>query len=364
MFDTMDGQDALFCSLLKAGLWNETPDIHLSKDEFKSVWNNAVRQVCRGLIAHPLVSSGNLPPKVVSGLQHHLLAVAGTGLKMDKVIEKTVAALQAGGIDPVLLKGRGIGSYYPDPMLRENGDVDLYVGPDNYKAAFDVLAGLADHPSETIFEEDSKHSHVDVDGVVVEVHKYCEVLPKRYNTLYQETAREGLSENPVIIRFGGTDVRTPETTFNAFFIFDHMWRHFITEGVGFRQLCDWTMFLHSNHDKIDLGRLKSVLESLDLMRPWKIFGQVAVNLLGLPAEEMPFNEPGYLKRVDLVAVRMMEEGNFGHEREDWKTVPRKSFFDKVRVFFMIAKRYLSLYPTFGKVVMAEYLSRMRKKFIG
>ena len=360
----MDSYDALFCTILKAGLWNEGLDIHLSKDEFLKVWKDAVRQVCRGLVGHALVSSGNMPPNVVSRLQDHLLAVAGFGLKMDKVVEKSVSALQANGIDPVLLKGRGVGSYYPDPMIRENGDVDLYVGTDDYKAAFEVLVGLADSPEEALFEGDSKHSHVEIDGITIEVHKYCEVLPKRYNTKYQEIAGAGLSENPVILKFGETDVRTPETTFNAFFIFDHMWRHFVTEGVGFRQLCDWTMFLHANRDKIDEERLKSILESLDLMRPWKVFGQVAVTLMGLPADEMPFNDASCSKWVDKVSARMMREGNFGHEREDWNTVPRVSFFDKVRVFFMIARRYFALVPIFGKVVLVEYLSRMRRKFLG
>ena len=360
----MNGQDALFCSILKAGLWNEVPDIHLSKDEFVRVWKDAVRQVCRGLVGHALVSSGKLPPMVVSRIQDHLLAIAGLGLKMDKVIEKSVFALQSHGIEPVLLKGRGIGSYYPDPMIRENGDVDLYVGPDYYKAAFDVLAGMSDKPEETFFEADSKHSHLDIDGITVEVHKYCEVLPKRYNAKYQEIAKAGLSGNPVILKFGETDIRTPETTFNAFFIFDHMWRHFITEGVGFRQLCDLTMFLHANHGKIDEDRLKSILESLDLLRPWKVFGQVAVTVLGLPPEEMPFNDPSSSKWVDKVSTQMMREGNFGHEREDWNTVPRNSFFDKVRIFFMIARRYFALVPIFGKVTLVEYLSRMRRKFIG
>ena len=359
----MDRSDELFCSILKAGLWNKTPVIRLSRDDFSEVWKDAVKQVCRGLIGHALVSSGNIPSAVVFKLQDHLLAVAGFGFKMDRVIGRTVPALQAAGIDPVLLKGRGVGTYYLDPMLRENGDVDLYIGPESYKAAFEILAAMSDNPEGARFEADSKHSHVEIDGITVEIHRYCEVLPPHYNARYQEIAKKGLSENPVILRIGEADVRTPETTFNAFFIFDHMWRHFVTEGVGFRQMCDWTMFLHSSHGSIDLPRLKSILESLDLMRAWKVFGQVAVTLLGLPGEEMPFCDPSYAGRVSKVAGMMMREGNFGHEREDWWTVPRESFFDNVRVFFMIARRYFSLWPVFGKVVLVEYISRMRKKFL-
>ena len=197
----MKSRDALFCSLLKAGLWNETRDIHLSKDEFALLWKDAVRQVCRGLVSHPLVLSGSLPSQIVSRLQDHLLAIAGLGLKMDRVIEKSVLELQSNGIDPVLLKGRGVGSYYPNPMIRENGDVDLYVGPDNYKAAFEVLVKLADKPEDTLFEGGSKHSHLEIDGVIVEIHKYCEILPRRYDARFQSIARKGLTEGLVIMPF-------------------------------------------------------------------------------------------------------------------------------------------------------------------
>lgn len=360
----MRSRDALFCSLLKAGLWNETRDIHLSKDEFALLWKDAVRQVCRGLVSHPLVLSGSLPSQIVSRLQDHLLAIAGLGLKMDRVIEKSVLELQSNGIDPVLLKGRGVGSYYPNPMIRENGDVDLYVGPGNYKAAFEVLVKLADKPEDTLFEGGSKHSHLEIDGVIVEIHKYCEILPRRYDARFQSIARKGLTEGLVIMPFGEACVSTPETTFNAFFIFNHLWRHFVTEGVGFRQVCDWTVFLHANAGKIDHEKLRSILESLDLLRAWRVFGRIAVDILGLPEDEMPFSRPVSERSIDRVVDMIMEEGNFGHEREDWWTVPRESFFDKVRVFFMIAKRYFALVPIFGKVVLVEYFSRMRKKFFG
>ena len=360
----MNGSDALFCSLLKAGLWDETKDIHLSKDEFVSVWKDAVRQVCRGFVGHALVQSGNLAPQIVSRLQDHLLAIAGLGLKMEKVIERSVMVLQANGIDPVLLKGRGIGSYYPNPMIRENGDIDLYVGPDNYKAAFDVLVKHADKPEEALFEGGSKHSHLDIDGIIVEIHKYCEILPRRYDARFQSIARRGLTEDLVSVRFGEADVKTPETTFNAFFIFNHLWRHFVTEGVGFRQLCDWTVFLHANSGKIDREKLLSILESLDLLRAWRVFGRIAVDILGLPEDEMPLSHPIPKRSIDHVVDMIMKEGNFGHERRDWWTVPRESFFDKVKVFFMIAKRYFALVPIFGKVVLIEYFDRMRRKFFG
>jgi len=293
-----------------------------------------------------------------------LLLIGGENYKMARVLSKLLKTLTDNGINAVLLKGLGVASNYREPSLRESGDIDLYVGVEDYRRAFDVLAPLSDPDKELLFEAESKHSHIDINGIPVEIHRYCAVLPRRYNAFFQNVAEKGLHEGTELITLADVEmkVRIPEPTFNAFFLFEHLWQHLVTEGVGLRQVCDWTMFLHANAGRIDKERLVSILEPLDLLRAWRVIGRIAVDVLGLPEEEMPLIANLPSKKVEKVVEMMMEEGNFGHERVDWWTVPRESFFDNVRVFFMILRRYLKLFPTFGIVVLNEYIDRMRIKF--
>ena len=358
----MDNRTSLYCSALRAGLWGTPFDRHLDKDEFQNLWKDADRQTTKGLIASSLVQSEAVPPQVIDKLQDWLLKIAGQNLKMDNVLSQSLRALKDNGIEPVLLKGQGAASYYKVPMLRESGDIDLYVGQDLYKKSFEILSALSGTPVVFEFEEHSKHSHVEIDGITVEIHRFSEVLPRKYDPFYQKVATEGLSSKLKTVIVEDVPVQTPEPVFNAFFLFNHLWRHLVTEGVGFRQVCDWTMFLHANSGSIDREKLLSILKSLDLVRPWQVLGRVAIDVLGLPASEMPLDNPKYSRYVEKVVGMMMKEGNFGHEREDWLTVPRETFFDNVHVFFMIAHRYSKLLPIFGKVVMNEYLDRMRRKF--
>ena len=44
-----------------------------------------------------------------------------------------------------------------------------------------------------------------------------------------------------------------------------------------------------------------------------MFGYIAVNTLGLPADEMPFYDPKYKKAAKKVLELIMLEGNFGKE---------------------------------------------------
>ncbi len=358
----MDNRTSLYCSALRAGLWGTPFDRYLDKEEFQNLWKDADRQTTKGLIASTLVQSEAVPLQVIDKLQDWLLKIAGQNLKMDNVLSKSVHALKNKGIDSVLLKGQGVASYYREPMLRESGDIDLYVGRDFYKKSFEILSSLSGTPEVFEFEEHSKHSHVEIDGITVEIHRFSEVLPRKYDPFYQKVATGGLSTNLKTVIVEDAPVQTPEPVFNAFFLFNHLWRHLVTEGVGFRQVCDWTMFLHANAGSIDQGKLLSILKPLDLVRPWQVMGRVAIDVLGLPASEMPLDNPSYSRYVEKVVGMMMKEGNFGHEREDWLTVPRETFFDNVHVFFMIVHRYSKLLPIFGKVVLNEYLDRMRRKF--
>lgn len=358
----MDNRTSLYCSALRAGLWGNPFDRHLDKDEFQDLWKDANKQTTKGLIASALVQSEAVPPQVVDRLQDWLLKIAGQNLKMDSVLSQSLHVLKRNGIEPVLLKGQGAASYYREPMLRESGDIDLYVGRDLYKKSFEILSELSGTPDHFEFEEHRKHSHVAVNGITIEIHRFSEVLPRKYDAFYQKIAAEGLSKNLMTVAVEDANVQTPEPVFNAYFLFNHLWRHLVTEGVGFRQVCDWTMFLHANAGSIDQGKLLSILKPLDLVRPWQVMGRVAIDVLGLPASEMLLDNPSYSRYVEKVVGMMMKEGNFGHEREDWWTVPRETFFDNVHVFFMIAHRYFKLLPVFGKVVLNEYLDRMRRKF--
>ena len=40
-------------------------------------------------------------------------------------------------------------------------------------------------------------------------------------------------------------------TFNAFYIFVHLYYHFLQVGVGFRQICDWMLWLKRQEETID-----------------------------------------------------------------------------------------------------------------
>ncbi len=56
-------------------------------------------------------------------------------------IKAVIALLSKAGIEPILVKGWSIARHFPEPALRPYGDIDLFVRPEDFEQAQQVLAG-------------------------------------------------------------------------------------------------------------------------------------------------------------------------------------------------------------------------------
>lgn len=250
----------------------------------------------------------------------------------------------------MLLKGQGLAANYKHPEIRDCGDIDLYVGVENYRRSYEVLKEVADTIDESsVLDGKGKHYHAMLSGISVEVHKYSEEYSlSSANRIYQAYASEGLSQNLVGLDFGDAKVMTPADDFNAFYIFSHLWNHFLSVGVGLRQICDWTMFLHQRGNNVDKEYLRRVLTDMKLMIPWKVIGCISVDILGLPSEVFPFYEAKYRKIACKVLQRIMVVGDMGRETEFVRTYDRGYLYEKLFSLNCYVKRFNSLVLLFPR----------------
>ena len=311
----------VFFSLLRSSLWGSEQDVdvaNFSRKDLGGVVKMAKSQTVLGLIAHELMTRKEFVDLLGSDSRERLTMMVQenffTYQRLNAVLLTIVLELRKHGIDPILLKGQGISKYYPIPELRQCGDIDIYVGQEKFEKACDVIGAMStpeDHQGDI---PSLKHYHTRIGHAFIEIHRYTDVYwPKRYDRVYQKISDAGMHSDLVPLDFVDAEVMTPSVDFNVFFIFNHFWHHFIADGVGLRQMCDWVRLLHVNHGKIDLDKLSSMLCEMKLMKEWKVFGCIAVDTLGLPAEEMPFYEPKYKKAAVKVLELIMLEGNFGQE---------------------------------------------------
>lgn len=162
-----------------------------------------------------------------------------------------------------------------------------------------------------------------------------------------------MSNNLVKLDFGGININTPSDNFNAFYVFNHMWHHYLAGGVGLRQVCDWTMFLHSRAGKLDFTYLSQLLSEMKLMGPWQTFGCIVVNFLGLPKEEFPFYDSNFNKRSQKVLNRILKEGNFGRQTAFVRKHTRGYLYEKLFSLKCHIVRFMGMFMTFPRHSMIQ-----------
>lgn len=361
----MRDQD-LFLNLLKSALWGgETGlyDNRFSRNDLMDALRIARSQTVLGLVANEVMNADSLSNLLSeedkAAVKRFVMGNLATGHMLNGVLVNVVLELRNHGIDPVLLKGQGIARYYRIPELRQCGDIDIYVGPDNFQKSCEVIGNMS-APEEHQGDIPSlKHFHTRIGSACIEIHRYTDVyFPRRYDKVYQKISDKGVNADIVPIDFSGVSVSTPSVDFNVFFIFNHFWHHFIADGVGLRQICDWVRLLHVNHGRIDLDYLSDVLNEMKLMKEWKVFGYIAVNTLGLPADEMPFYDPKYRKTAEKVLGLIMLEGNFGKENLKGYNRPKGYLAGKLYSFkkrFGRNLRVLRIFPKESVRHMAKVL---------
>lgn len=356
--------ERLFLNILKSSLWGTKLDIPEDFDDWTSLMMLAKSQSVLGLVANVLLSNEEMQLRIPVKMQQRLRTFIRLNVATHSVLNRTlvqvVKLMDDAGIHSVLLKGQGVARNYPMPELRQCGDIDLYVGVENFSKACSLIDTIASDANLPENGQDDKHYEAMVGDIVIEIHKYSEVHPSAYyDSMYQKYSDEGLTTDLRVYDFSGISVNAPADTFNAFYIFNHIWQHFMTSGVGLRQFIDWMLFMHKHKATIDVAKLKRILEDMNLIRPWQILGCVLVDDLGLPSSDFPFYDERYESKKGRVLKRVLEEGNFGHERAYYKNRKDENYWNtKIRSFYYNLERYFQLLLIFPSHAMNRFVDML------
>lgn len=329
----MERHEKVFFSLLRNAFWGSEIDIPEGFADWGDVARTAKIQSALGVAGDVMLSDSRIASAMSQELRTKvktfIMANMMTHGKLNGVLVNVVSHLSAAGIRSVLLKGQGLAQYYPKPELRQCGDIDLYVGLERYADSYGVVKPLATQIDDRKALEVGKHYDFFVGKVAVEMHRYSDRYPTpKLDRIYQEVSLKGLNEDLVPLMFSGQTVYTPSDEYNAFYIFSHLFHHFLINGLGSRQLCDWMLFLRARSSHIDMSSLETILRRLDMLKPWQAFGCVLVKYFGMPAESFPFYDSAQEHKADNIVRRLLDEGNFGKERDVYKKRGRNYLLNK------------------------------------
>jgi len=287
-----------YLNILRAAIWR-TPlseeNISIDTDHLVGMCRKQGTEalVYSEVLAHPELKV-QLSEQVQIGMKQVCMSNMQHYESLQNILHRTWIGLKQGGVSPVVLKGFGLAMLYPQPYLRQWGDLDVYVGPGQYHQAAEVLRTVfpeAMHHEEEW--EELKHYNFVLPHGLVEMHRTTVKLDHPVDSrLFQHLEDEAMRSNRVQhVEYDGMELTLPEMQFNLFYTFLHAWIHFVEEGLGMKQLCDVALLMHHTHEHTDRETLEKYLwnnlRRLHLTEPWMLIGYVSIHALGLPANEWP-----------------------------------------------------------------------------
>ncbi len=330
-----------FFTLLKAGLWKQQADATLFESgvEWLSIFTLAKSQSLLGIIfdgMHTLPEACMPERKIYLQWCSLVGKIEQSNSKLNAELKNIFSLYTLHGLTPVLLKGQGVAQNYPNPFHRQCGDIDVYLGSKQYREANKLI--LKDGGVENL-EESNKHSGFQWHQIEVENHRIAASLSApRANAYFQQLIKSWFP-NGRTVTIDGFSTTVPPAEFDALFLLIHAVIHFLSGGIGLRQVCDWACLLHARQAELKHTEVAESYRRTGLTRAGKAFGYIAVEYLGLPLEELPFELGEKDKeRGEWLLNDILQTGNFGQFDRRRKIKPKGYWSGKWYTFTKIINR--------------------------
>lgn len=320
----MNRARTLFLELLSAALWKRSANPQLFQHVETAIWEEVI-QLAADQKVIALVYDGvrSLPAelypekKIMITLHLQTESIEKANDRINHALKRLSDEYDQLGCPFVLLKGQGNAIFYPDAAHRTPGDIDAYLFQ---KGDYQKVNDWAKNNDFEFEPECRHHMGFNIGEIHVENHHMITYFESRRHQDLLEAEMEKIIQDHSfsVIYIDNTPINLLPPTFNAFFIFQHLFHHFIHAGVGFRQLSDWVLFLHAQVDHISKDDFTDLAVKFDLLKPMQIFAYVAEKYLSTPDYIFPFERGDDSLYTDKVVQDLLDGGSFGFYRKGKK----------------------------------------------
>ena len=252
----------------------------LDPADWVNVLIEAKRQRVSGLLftaVKKLPGSISVPDEVLLALMAEADRIQRKSRKIQLAETQVLTLLEKSGLHPVLMKGSRCARFYPDPDLRESGDIDLYLPPAEFSLSLQILKDvgfdLTDAPDGSI--------HYTVDRIDIDQHRS-----------YFDLHRHSRALPPV-----------PSDEAEILLLATHILKHASGTGVGLRQICDFALAFH--HDPGLTEHLDDCFRKAGLQRWEAALLSFSHIYLGFPPGKTTVPVRSFMRIIQ-------EGGDFGH----------------------------------------------------
>lgn len=332
----MNNDLTLFIQLVQIALGHRSVfSVAPTEEQWDALYEMAFRQTIAGVLfpaLGKLQDKQRAPRKLFMKWYSLVETIKERNAELNKASTLAVKTFRRDGMRSIILKGQGLATLYPDPLLRQPGDVDIWVEGKRDEL---VRYGHRYYP-----EGKPEYHHMKfhaIEGVEMELHfrpswLNCYFTNRRMQR-YFSARMESLFSHTVRLGTSKTEVPVPDAAFNRVFVLQHIYRHVFGAGVGLRQLLDYYYVLLQGFTPLERQETMQVLGRLHMGKFAAAVMYVLQNVFAMPDEFLlcpPNEEEGRYLLSEIVRA-----GNFGKFDPTMKQPEREN---KLHSFFRITRR--------------------------
>lgn len=305
-----------FIELVRLSVNGNAPvPARMTSDEWRGVFELAARHAMLGICSKGIerLPAEERPPADVSRKWvFSTLEIERRNRIMNKRCVQLTRMLEKDGLPPCILKGQGAALLYPEPLLRQSGDIDVWVKGGHRRLVRYVRSRFPETPA--------RYHHIDFpvfNDIPVEIH----FMPSWMNNpsdnrklqKWFRANEEAAFRNYVSLPEDAGAVIVPTAEFNIVYMLIHIYHHLFDEGIGLRQLTDYYFLLDRHFHCIDQCGRKNITDTLKSIGLLPFAGNLMYVLheIFLLDRQKMITEMSAEDSSQKLLRQILESGNFG-----------------------------------------------------
>ena len=299
----MTKEQKTICSLLAKALFQK--EIPAEEASFEDIYEECIRQTILAVVVSVVPKDAPLPVRLA------WINAAGVHASSNQRVKEghyQIHKLLSGHRIPyVILKGLATAAYYPDPDMRSLGDVDFLVREEDAERCDQILKenGFLAEENTLPYEWGYRKNNLEY-----ELHLSVNGVPDREAKAVTEGYLSDLIETASVSDRFSEEMVLPDAFHHGLVILLHTAKHMVGEGVGFRQICDWAVFVSSLEEAFP-ALFEEPLKKIGIWNYALILSAACSKFIGMPRYSwIPEYEDAQLSAL---MDDLLRKGNFRRE---------------------------------------------------
>ena len=311
--------DKMICELIRGVFWNAPIKKHTHEE-----WAEAYKEVKDHrieLLFIEALKTWDVPVDIKNTWRLECFATIAHNVQLLSLQREIHELLIKEDIEYSILKGSSVAVYYPNPLYRTAGDIDIIVKDKDFERAYALFCHFFGAPSIGSKHNGEIREYVYMkDFCAIELHQSYSILAdKDYDRILDSWIKEDIHNYRIREIEEKYQFCIPSEIINGLVLLAHIAQH-LEGGLGLRQILDWMMYVNKCLQDEKWPAFQDKAQEIGLEKLAITTTRMCQDYLGLPVEKIHWTKNVDFGVCDELMEFVLACGNFGRKEGTNNTV--------------------------------------------